>query len=81
MVTPFLPGLESGASTPTSIIQHRSLSPLEGSDCESLDDASVSWFPGITRTNMELPLLLLLSSRLLILASLLTLLLMLQLNE
>jgi len=31
---------------------------MEGSDCESLDDASVSWFPGITRTNMELPLLL-----------------------
>ena len=42
MVTPFLLGLESGASTPTSIIQRLSLSPMEGSGCESLDDASVS---------------------------------------
>jgi len=80
-VTPFLPGLESGASTPISMMQRLSLSPVEGSDCESLDDASVSWFPGITRTKMELSLLLLSLLLLSLISVSLLLLLMLHLNE
>jgi len=76
-VTPFLRGLESGASTPISMIQRLSCSPVEGSDCESLDDASVSWFPGITRTKMELSLLLSLLLLSLISVSLLLLLMLL----
>jgi len=79
-VTPFLPGLESGASTPISMMQRLSLSPVEGSDCESLDPAAVNEPPGINRTSKELPLLLSLLLLSLILVSLLSL-LMLHLKE
>jgi len=59
-VTPFLPGLDSGASTPISMMQRLSLSSVEGSDCESLDPPAVGKVPpGINRTSKELPLLLL----------------------
>ena len=58
-VTPFLPGLESGASTPISMMQRLSLTFVEGSDSVSLGAAVGKVPPGINRTSKELPLLLL----------------------